>query len=201
MNAGFSSLSMLKSLVFPSEYEDKTEFDEKLRHIGLGVASQFETRANRRFSRVVDRAEKKAVTGMVLQVDHFPIESVSQVTFLLAGEAADNADVLTPDRISEETGIIHIDCFARQRDTVTVTYTGGYWWDTSEENDTSIPTGATPIPDDLFDAWITQVQAVIEARNLFGGESGGENTKQNITTRDVRFSEMAAEVVGQYARM
>ena len=53
------------------------------------------------------------------------------------------------------------------RDKLTVTYTGGYWWDDSAaQSGGSLPSGATALPKDLEQAWMLQCQAIIERTRI-----------------------------------
>jgi hypothetical protein len=50
-------------------------------------------------------------------------------------------------------------------DRLVITYTGGFWLDPLDGSE--MPSGATALPDDLLEAWVSEVQAQAEARSLF----------------------------------
>jgi hypothetical protein len=49
-----------------------------------------------------------------------------------------------------------------------ITYTGGYWYNTSEEVVEEMPVGATALPDDLQVAWLLQIQHLWALRDKLG---------------------------------
>jgi hypothetical protein len=59
-----------------------------------------------------------------------------------------------------------------------ITYTGGYWWDTTENNTGVMPAGATPLPDNLKLAWLLQCELTWRVRDKLGLSIAGEEKSQ-----------------------
>lgn len=168
-NAGFGPLIELKRHVLPDALRSKTTWDSQLTLIGKGVVASFERYCNRTFERAAETTYEfqGGVTGVVLP--RYPLEAVTDLDLKLAGESTwdDYNDSLA--NWDAESGIVEFEIImGSAQDKVRVSYTGGYWWETAETEDTSQPAGSTAIPDELKNAWAMQVQAEIENRNLIG---------------------------------
>jgi hypothetical protein len=171
MNAGFSSLTALKAAVLPDGLRESTEYDNALVALGLGVAAQMEKFCNRKFQRIAedeDFATYETPGGvMVACVDRYPIESVELVQMLPS--AGSTWETVT-DRVSQfyaAAGIVEFtDTLGTRHEKLRITFAGGYWWNTEEEPEDTLPPGATPLPLDLLNAWHMGVQAVIRTSDL-----------------------------------
>ncbi|MFZ4774627.1 MAG: hypothetical protein ACOYM3_04645 [Terrimicrobiaceae bacterium] len=167
MNAGFSNLKTLKRELLLAADAAKTENDASLAALGLGVAAMFDSFCNRKFRRDAAAVDQFSANRGFWPARWYPIESVTSVearTDYLAGFVVESGQ---PVNVNEQSGLIYFGSFlGLMSDTVRITYAGGYWWDESETTATTIPTGATALPEDLRAAWIMQCRWFWERRSL-----------------------------------
>jgi hypothetical protein len=74
--------------------------------------------------------------------------------------------------------------------TLRVTYTGGYWYDTTEDGSGTLPSGATKLPDDLKLAWYLQCRKVWQSIDKLGvkimqGESGPGTVTDSLASLEI----------------
>jgi hypothetical protein len=168
-DVGFSSLSWLKGQVLPSEKQEDTEWDTMIAQIGRHVATMFANKCNRRFKRVASATYQRSADCSYLVLPRYPVESVASVQW--RATSSDSWETVTDDMATfgPRTGVIEFSrIMGTERNDLLVTYTGGYWWDETEDDSDTLPSGATEVPDDLRGAWTEQVQAIMEARGILG---------------------------------
>jgi hypothetical protein len=190
MNAGFSNLTSLKQQLLSPQMQARTDWDNKILAIGLGVATSFEGFCNREF----------AYAAGILEVfsgdrPHWftrrPV--VSQFTKVeLRFFMADPWTNITgqPVSVDEEKGYIDFGYTLGRRPMQTrLTYNGGYFWEQQEPTNpdgsananypTPIPVDITNnlagidpgkfmLPNDLLFAWQMQCRKVWEAIDKIG---------------------------------
>jgi hypothetical protein len=170
MPAGLSSLVALKAQILPPAMRARTDFDAALTSLGVGVAMLMERYCDRRFTRAAGAVEKFSANNLSFSLARFPVESIASVV-LNAAQTGD-ATTITADihRADLAAGLVHFsEPPGSQHDTVTITFTGGFWWDASEDaSGGSLPSGATALPADILLAFYLQMKAVCESQNLFG---------------------------------
>lgn len=174
LSAGFQTLSDLKARLVPEAAEVETEWDAKLAAVGKGVAGAFDRYCGRTFERgtgVVEEYEAQATAWTLMR---YPVESIAAIALVESDgstSAIDTDDAL----LNARSGIVEIADYRGSRiQRIRITYTGGYWLDDGG----SQPSGSTPLPWDVLEAWVQQVQHAIEAAGLFGdaGMRPAENT-------------------------
>ena len=169
LNAGYSTLEYLKRQIFPDVMEDDVEWDEDLKRIGLAVAVQFDRYCNRGFARKVDAVydDKANHTSVVLY--RFPVEVVTSVEVSYPSGSSDLTECIVST--GKKSGVVEFNqLLGGYRDRLTVIYTGGYWLDDGSE----MPADATPLPADILNAYVLQVQAVVKATD----------TLRNVAVKD-----------------
>jgi len=170
MNTGFASLTYLKAQLLAEALRAGTEYDAALTLLGQGVAAQFEDFCNRKFARVVGDTYTVSADRNHLYVPRYPVESVSGVE--LKTSSADGFLVQPASTIVNtnlESGFVYFSgelgpFWAHLR----VTYTGGYWWDITEDGSDSLPSGATAVPEHLRLAWVLQCKEVWNQNDKLG---------------------------------
>lgn len=168
MNAGFSSLTKLKAQVLPPAMRSRTDFDDALTALGLGVAAMMARFCDRTFERATGATFRQSANNVVFTLPRYPLESVSSAVVTHADGTTDD---VTADlaRIDLPSGTV---CFedppGRQLDVITFTFAGGFWWDTTEDASGTLPSGATALPADVQLAFFVQMRAVCKAQDLFG---------------------------------
>lgn len=161
LNAGYSNLEYLKRQIFPDVMEDDVEWDEDLKRIALAVAVQFGRYCNRAFDRVEDAVHEESANRGGIVLHHYPVESTSHVQRVCADGADDLPDAIAV--IGLKSGIVEFNyIIGTYKERIRMTYTGGYWLD----DGTVMPDGATPLPADILNAFVMQVQAVVKATDV-----------------------------------
>lgn len=156
----------------------RTDFDSALTSLGLGVALMMERFCARQFTRLSGAVEKFSANNLTFSLSRYPLESVSSIV-LVDAQSADTTTI-TSDvmRTDLGAGLVHFDTVpGTQHDGVTITFTGGFWWDTTEDASGSLPSGATALPADLLLAFFLQMKAVCESQNIFGTAAVESDTK------------------------
>lgn len=168
MNAGLCSLTTLKEHLLPSPMRARTDWDTALTTLGLGVAAMMERHCARSFQRAVNAVFKASANNLTFSLDRFPVESVASVVLNAANNGGDTTITSDIERTDLAAGLIFFDSTpGTQHDQIAITFTGGYWWDTTEDESGTQPSGSTALPADLLMAFILQMKSVTEAANLF----------------------------------
>lgn len=171
MNAGFGSLAELKRHILAESVRTRTDWDAALTMIGQGVAAQFDRHCNRLFQRAI-----ACTTSFQADQDHYylpryPIEtitSIEQRDEMTAGFIALDASQAILQR-NDETGLIRFGaCLGPYTSIVRVTYTGGYWYDQTDNLTDTLPAAATQLPAEVKMAWLLQVSRVWELKDKLG---------------------------------
>jgi hypothetical protein len=167
MNAGFSNLTKLKAELLLAKDAEGTDYDAAVLAIGLGVAAMFESIAGRKFGRVVGEKDVFTADREFWVASRYPLEAVSAVevrTNYATGWVAQGGE---PHNVVEPTGVIFFSGFLGSRgEMARVTFTGGYWWDESEGETGTLPSGAKALPEDLRAAHAMQCRWFWERRSV-----------------------------------
>jgi len=172
MNVGLSSLAVLKAWLLAPSLVSGTDYDAQITALGLGVAASLETFCNRKFARVTDDLFETTADRQRLVVLRYPIETISKI------EIRDDLSIGWVDQgtvndvlfnLREAAGLLEFAgylgaSFSRIR----ITYTGGYWFDTTEDASGTLPSGAAALPGDLKLAWLTQCEFLWGQRDKLG---------------------------------
>jgi hypothetical protein len=163
--------------------------------LGLAVARRFESFCNRRMERVEDAAEFYSAQSLAFCLKCYPVEAVTTVQLR---DTDGTLSTVTADyHLHKSSGVIEFRSSPGQSSqAILITYAGGYWLDDGG----TIPTDATPLPDDLLEAWVMQCQAWAEARQIFGSVSlTGMEPKKNAPD-PVKLADVVAEILTPYRR-
>lgn len=169
MDLGLGNRTTLKSWLLPTAEQAGNEFDTALDRIGKAVAAQLEKHCNRRFGRVAGDTWEARAGEEVYVLPRYPIEELTTLEYRYESDESwvdYTADVGT---IDEDSGVIYLE-FATKRGlgSYRFTWTGGYWFDDSEDASGEQPAGSTLLPDDLQFAWLQQCKAVWELHHKIG---------------------------------
>lgn len=171
MNAGFSSLALLKSNVLATTKQSDTTWDAAITQIGLGVAGLLEKFCSRKFARVVGDTWVCDSTATAFVLPRYPVETLTSIEV---------RERITDPWISQTLAdcVLQLDAQAGVVQLATVlgsirtqlrwTWTGGYWWDTTENASGTLPGGAAAIPEDIRFAWLLQVAHVWARKDRLG---------------------------------
>ncbi len=179
---GLGNLISLKRQVLGASLYSRTTWDAQLAEIGKGVAKQFDKFCNRKFQRSVGATDEFNADRQSWILERYPVETVTAFklrTDMASGFVSLGAvDTIILNR-DDKAGIIHFGLQGNYQNKLQVTYTGGYWFDDAETENTSQPAGSTLVPDDVKEAWYLQCKRVAEVSDLlstdFAGEKKGES--------------------------
>ena len=201
MNAGLCSLADLKAHVMPSVLRARTDYDAQLKTLGLGVAMLMEGYCSRAFGRVVNDVCKASANALCFSLERYPVESIGSIVLNAAGNGGDTTITTDIERTDLAAGLIFFDSPpGTQHDQVTITFTGGYWWDTTEDASGTQPSGSAALPADLLMAFHLQMKAVVEAQNLFNTAAAG-SSKDKAVGLTLDLIPAVKEVLNGYRRM
>jgi hypothetical protein len=192
MDLGLGNLIELKKQVLPPVMQAQTAYDLLIQAIGIGVAKRFDKLANRKFARVVNDTCSFSADCDHFHLPRYPLESVSLI------EQRDSIqtgwftrDASTIMQMRESSGMIAFGgTLGSYFSTLRVTYTGGYWYDTSEDGSGTLPSGATKLPDDVKLAWYLQCRKVWQSIDKLGtkilqGESGPGTVTDSLAALEI----------------
>lgn len=181
--AGYRSLSWLKSRLLPADMGDLLDHDQDVEEIGKAVAAQFDRVTGRVLRRTAGVVFETPADQEAIVISCYPIEGTPLI------QLVDGAYVsaIAARQVSAQTGIIRFDHMPGDEDQlIRVTSTGGFWCDDGD----AMPTGATPLPDDLLKAWQLQCRAVCDAEQIFRQKGAG-----NFTDKDKREASLRMETL------
>jgi len=173
-------LEILKAQVLPVTLVTRSDWDAQISAIGKSVAKAFDAHCNRILRRAVDFEEIIAADTTFSALSIYPVESISEVALRSTFDGAFVATANTIVDMAEDGGIVY---FFGQLGTgdqrARITYTGGYWVDVTTDQSDTLPTGATALPSDIFNAWCIQVQREILLRDALGTRGLNEEIAPN----------------------
>lgn len=174
MNLGLGNRTTLKKFLLPgglAATSSQLVPDAAVDALGLGVAGWCEQHCGRKFGRVVGDTAQFEGARLTFVLPRYPVEAVTAVEVRsglgAAWEARPPADVVAG--LDETAGLLR---FAApptaDYGVVRVTWTGGYWFDTSEDASGTLPAGAVALPADLQLAWLLCCQEVWNKKDKLG---------------------------------
>jgi hypothetical protein len=169
MNLGLGNLVTLKAQLLAEALRAGTRYDAQLQSIGRGVAALMDRATNRRLGRVAGDTVIFRADLPLYFLPRYPLEAISLVELkddTTAGWVTQTDAVYNSNAA---TGEVNFGVSLGPRSSqVRVTFTGGYWFDETEEENDTLPSGATALPADLQLAWILQCRAVWQAIDKTG---------------------------------
>jgi len=206
MNAGFSNLDYLKKQLLPKSVSDK-RFDAVILALGTGVAAQFSGYCQRPFGRLVNATEVFPADRAEFILSRAPIEAVTQSELKIA--ESEGWVVQTDPHFIRALNLVNgiIDCGPSDAGPyygqVRFTFTGGYFWEQLEPDDTAypsqLPTGAAPLPSDLMNAWLLQCRHLWSLMDKVGTDLLKDGAEKSLRFPD-DFAPTVENVLGDYVR-
>lgn len=160
MNLGLGNLKELKDWLLAEALRTDTAWDAQIMAIGRGTAAAFERTCNRQFERQANALVEFSGDRAHFVLPRYPLEDVTKVEFRENSSAAwvDITSALL--NWSQPSGLIEFeDELGDASSRVRATFTGGYWFDTTEDGSGSMPGSALLVPPDLKLAWLQQCRA------------------------------------------
>lgn len=204
MNLGLGNLTELKAQLLAEALRSGTRYDARLIAVGKGAAAAIEQFCNRKFGRVVGDTYTGPADRTHCILPRYPVESISQVEFKSDETTGfvvqtDNAYVA----LKSESGIVHFGAsLGPHWSQIRITYTGGFWFDETEENNDTLPSGATALPQDVKLAWYLHCQTIWQTLDKLGTDITKTGTAQTTgaTLSGLDMSPAVKAMLGQFIR-
>lgn len=181
MDLLLGNLATLKRHLLPGTWETETSLDDVLAELGKGVASGLQDRCNRIFARATAQTFDIPASTELVSVPRYPLESVATVEIKYASDAAWTTLTDVIANISPIAGLIYLyGTQGGQLDRLRVTYTGGYWYDTTEDASGTQPAGSTALPYALQQAWLLQCHHIFAAHDMMSTRSLPNGSKEAV---------------------
>lgn len=169
MDLGLGNLIELKRHLMNASTDD-TRWDSVIADIGRGAAQGIETYCNRKFGRTSGAIDYFGAEVRHAYLQRYPVESVSEVavrTDMQTGFVVEDSTIII--NRDDKSGLLVFGQITRDWTClIRVTYTGGYWYDTTETETGSMPSGATLLPYDVKLAWFLQCRRTWEVVDKLG---------------------------------
>lgn len=208
MDAGLSNLATLKARLLPSSLTGGTTQDNRILQIGRGVAGAFASFCNRDgWLRATGLTTEFTADRGHWIVPRLPLETVTAVDqkdseadgFVTLGAVNDVVET-----IDKKSGLVHFGSMLGDAESfVRITYTGGYWWDTTEDSTGVMPSGATALPYDLQEAWLLQCQRTWDTLDKQGANvvsQGGSVSLLGLSLAGLNIPEEIQRMIYRYRR-
>lgn len=201
MNAGFSNLSYLKDRLLLASDAAGSDYDDAVLALGLAVAGFFESECDRTFARAVNDVYEAPADRSYVIVPRYPLESVTtaQVRDNLTDgwTAADLLNILPLSGMVYFNGDMGV-----YGSTARVTYTGGYWWDTTEDNTGVQPAGSTIVPQGLVLLWAQFCKYLWDRSSIENSAKAGFTSElEKFITKESDLPEFVKRGLAPYRRM
>lgn len=171
MDLGLGNLIELKRRLLAATMLTQTTYDSAITAIGRGVAGAFDKHCNRQFARLAGAVDQFSADRVSYTLSRYPLETlttVEQRDDLNAGWVAQTVNDLVINR-DDAAGLLQFGTtLGSHLSQVRITYTGGYWYDTAETEDTAQPVNSTKLPFDVKEAWFLQCQEIWDKRDKLG---------------------------------
>lgn len=162
LDAGLSTLAYLKTRILPEASQDETTWDVALSALGLAITRRMEGHCNRLFDRAEDAEDEFDAYTLTVTLRRYPVEEIASLALRSFTGSPD--EVAFDYNLNKAAGLIEFpSTVGLTTERLIVTYTGGFYLGDAED----MPAAATPLPDDLLEAFISEVQAHAEARGIF----------------------------------
>ena len=179
MNLGLGNRAELKGQLLAPSLVAETDLNAVIDGVGLGVAALMESFCGRRFERTVGAQDIFTADRKTWVLVRYPLESVSAVAQrddLTAGWVAMVVNDVICNQLEAGGLLFFSGMLGTEYSQVRVTYTGGYWFDTTEDATGVMPSGAAALPADLKMAWYLQCRECWNKIDRLGtGIVSGEN--------------------------
>ncbi len=172
MDLGLGNLIELKRRLLPATMLTQTTYDAAVAQVGRGVAGLFDKHCNRQFARATGAIDYFSADRTTYIASRYPIESVVGISQREgSADAWPTEDTSLIFNADYSAGLLQFGApLGSHLSQCRLTYTGGYWYDTSETDPPSRTpaAGATLLPDDVKEAWYLQCEAEWQVRDKLG---------------------------------
>ena len=200
-------MTELKGQLLAASLRSDTNYDAVITGIGLGVADLFDQYCNRTFCRTVNKQEVFSADRRHWYLNCFPVETITALA-----KKDDEGDgwvafTLPPDPGSliqqmqlDQGYIMFISVQGYYWSRLRVTYTGGYWFDTTEDNSGVLPNAARALPAAVKSAWYLQCQQVWKRLDRLGAQIA-QNPEGKTALDGMELAPFVKQLLGPFKRM
>ena len=193
LSAGFATTEYLKERILPTGAVDITDWDEQIAKLGLATAGRFNAFCNRVLQRVEGQTDEFNASTRAVVLRALPVEVINSVEVRTFTGALDT--YTAGYQLDAKAGLLQFEIAPGDgTERIVVDYDGGFWLD----DGAAMPADATPLPDDILEAWVMQCQAWAEARNLFGTIGLAEERKSSVSPASLMAE--VKEILNPYRR-
>lgn len=203
MDLGLGNLVELKRHLLAAGLVTGTTYDTVVTAIGKGVAMSFDCYCNRKFARLVGDVEIFSADRTHYFLRRAPVESVSAVALqddTVSGWQAQTVNDVIINREDASGQIIFGTVLGVEMTKVKVTYTGGFWYDTTEDATGVQPSGSTLLPQDVKLAWLLQCQQIWNSRDKLGSSIAASPTDGQVDMGGLELIPQARMILDRYKR-
>ncbi|MGA2540165.1 MAG: hypothetical protein ABSG78_01245 [Verrucomicrobiota bacterium] len=207
MNIGLGNLTELKGQLLAASLRSDTNYDAVITGIGLGVANLFDQHCNRTFCRTVGKVDTFSADRRHWYLNCYPVETITALAKKDDETDGFKAYALPPDASSliqamqaDQGYIMFISIQGYYWSRLQVTYTGGFWFDTTEDGSGVMPAGATGLPAAVKSAWYLQCQEVWKGIDKLGAQIS-ENPEGQRSIRGMELAPMVKTLLNPFKRM
>jgi hypothetical protein len=207
MNVGLGNLAELKGQLLAASLRGDTNYDAVITGIGLGVANLFDQICNRTLARTAGKVDTFSADRRHWYLNCYPVEAItavakcdSQADGFAASPLPPNPGSLIQQMQLDQGYIMFIaiqGCFFSR---IQVTYTGGFWFDTTENGSGVMPAGATPLPAAVKSAWYLQCQHVWKRIDKLGAQIAQDPEPQSALD-NMELAPMVKQLLRPFKRM
>jgi len=200
-------LTELKGQLLAASLRTDTNYDGVITGIGLGMANLFDQYCNRTFCRTAGMIDTFSADRRHWYLNCFPAETITAIA--KQDDLTDGfvASALPPDPSSliqqaqlEQGYIMFISLQGYFFSRIQVTYTGGYWFDTTENGTGVMPGTARALPAGVKTAWYLQCQQVWKRWDRLGAQIAQDPERQTALDR-VELAPMVKQLLNPFKRM
>jgi hypothetical protein len=207
MNVGLGNLTELKGQLLAASLRADTNYDAVITGIGLGVANLFDQYCNRTFCRTTGAVDTFSADRRHWYLRCFPVETITAIAKKDDETDGYVASALPPDSSSliqqtqlDQGYIMFISLQGYFFSRIQVTYTGGFWFDTTENGTGVMPGTATALPAAIKSAWYAQCQHVWKRWDKLGAQIA-QNPEGQSALSGVELIPLAREMLNPFKRM
>lgn len=204
MNAGFSNLTFLKKRLLLASDAAGTAHDDAVAALGLSVAGYFEAECDRKFARVAGDTYECDAAKRFAVVPRYPLEAVTKIELRKTLTEGYVEQTVVPVNFSKDAGVVTFSLLpAVMGDTVRITYTGGFWWDTTEDLTGTKPSGAEGLPQALLLAWVQACKYLWDRGSIEDRAKAGfgDTEIERFVTGESKWPEFVGRTLSQYRRV
>jgi hypothetical protein len=207
MNVGLGNLTELKGQLLAASLRSDTNYDAVITGIGLGVANLFDQYCNRTLARTVGKTDTFSADRRHWYLNCYPVEQITavakcddQADGFVASPLPPNESSLIQQMQPDQGYIMFIAIQGYFFSRIRVVYTGGFWFDTTEDGSGVMPGTATALPAAVKTAWYLQCQEVWKQVDKLGAQIA-QNPEGQSSVSSMRLAPFVKQLLNPFKRM